>query len=247
MGLWDREKKAFGNDVQTKENPMSRNNSLRLRAALTLGATALALCVTTGPSLAAGGHEGHAAGIAATRGGDREGMRGGMNERMNSLRVETLSPAGFVSRSPFVGTHVFPQRPQADSPADGSRARATHPQVVSNPPQVDSKPPQVVSNPPQVVSNPPQVVSNPPQVVSNPPQVDSKPPQVVSNPPQVVSNPPHAVSAGQGLIQDPLKQAQPMAVGGHGLIQDPLKQAQPMAVGGHGVIQDPLKQAQPMA
>src|SRR5690242_5260163 len=142
MGLWDREKKAFGNDVQTKENPMSRNNSLKLRAALTLGATALALCVTTGPSLAAGGHEGHAAGIAATRGGDREGMRGGMNERMNSLRVETLSPAGFVSHGPFISSHVFPppklpvstSRPQPVStsqPAQPEAAMPQNPQPVS--------------------------------------------------------------------------------------------------------------------
>ena len=92
---------------------MSRNNSLQLRAALTLGAAALALCVATGPSLAAAANEGHAAGMAAARGGAREagGMNGGMNERMNSLRVETLSPAGFVSHGPFVSSHVFPPNP----------------------------------------------------------------------------------------------------------------------------------------
>ena len=75
---------------------MSHNKSLQMRTILTLGAAAFALCVGTAPTMAAG-HEGRAGGVAARGGG--AGETRSMNERFDSMRVESLSPAGFVNPS----------------------------------------------------------------------------------------------------------------------------------------------------
>lgn len=98
---------------------MSRNKSLQLRGVLTLGAAALALCVGVAPGIAAG-HEGRAGGGAAARGaGGGAGDVGRINERFGSMRVETLSPAGFVTPASG-GT----SRPSASTQALSATIRA---------------------------------------------------------------------------------------------------------------------------
>jgi hypothetical protein len=189
---------------------MSHNNPLPLRAALTLGAATLALCIAAGPSLAAG-HEGHAAGIAAARNGgaDAAGARA-FNERMNSVRVETLSPAGFVARAPLGNNRqpsvvAAPQRVQDPvrpvvTPAPEGPSVVAAPQRVEDPvrPVVTPAPegPSVVAAP-QRVQDPVRPVVTPaperPSLVAAPPQRVQDPVRPVVTPapegPSVVAAP----------------------------------------------------------
>ena len=91
---------------------MSQNKSLKFRAALTLSTTMLLLCAVGGTGFAAGAaHEGRIVGMrAGARGGGDLGEARSLNARLDSMRVETLSPAGFVSRSPMTG-NVQPATP----------------------------------------------------------------------------------------------------------------------------------------
>ncbi|HLY05800.1 MAG TPA: hypothetical protein VKR31_08645, partial [Rhizomicrobium sp.] len=110
---------------------MSHDKALRVHGSLTLGVAALALFVGAGSAVAAG-HEGRAAGagLAAARGGGGAGDVRSVNERFGSTRVETLSPAGFVSpmsgtaRETPSSTPTAAQRaPSADVVAPSSAAR----------------------------------------------------------------------------------------------------------------------------
>src|SRR5690348_14918593 len=109
MGLWDRKRETFGSAYKQRREIMSHNKPLKTRAILTVGAAALGLCVSNTPGFAAG-HEGRAAGIAAIRGGGGAGEVRSVNERFGSMRVERLSPAGFVT------PHVTPPQPIPTAP-----------------------------------------------------------------------------------------------------------------------------------
>src|SRR5689334_2924557 len=88
---------------------MSHDKSWKLRTILSSGAAALVLSLAGTPSLAGGaGHEGHMAGMRG--GGGGAGEVRSTSERFNSIRVETLSPTAFTSRSmPDVTTaHQMP-------------------------------------------------------------------------------------------------------------------------------------------
>jgi hypothetical protein len=103
------------------EAQMSLHKSWTLRTGLTLGAAALALVVGSNSSIAAGHESAALAGMRA--GGGSAGEVRSLNERFSAMRVETLSPAGFVHATapgasnalPFHEPRVIP--PQSPTPA----------------------------------------------------------------------------------------------------------------------------------
>jgi hypothetical protein len=141
---------------------MSHSKSSQLRAVLTLGAAALALCVGSGPGLAAG-HVERAGGMAGVTmrggGGEMRSMGIGVNGRFDSVRVERLSPAALATRSNS-------QPPSVVAPP---------PSVVAPPPSVVAPSPTVVAPSPTVVAPSPSVVAPSPTVVAPSPRVDAGP------------------------------------------------------------------------